>query len=95
MFFFYQIHFLRSILRRPNTDRIPEGVPKKFRRNRNCDSCEKSATGTEITGIRRIPADYQPSLVWAPTINDVCRFGHYFRWRTSDLLKTLAVVQLN
>jgi hypothetical protein len=36
--------------------RIPEGVPKKFRQNRNRDSCEKSATGTENTGIRRIPA---------------------------------------
>ncbi len=27
-----------------------------LRRNRNHDSCEKSATGTENTGIRRIPA---------------------------------------
>jgi hypothetical protein len=25
---FYQIHFLRSILRRPHSDRIPEGVRK-------------------------------------------------------------------
>ena len=40
MIFFYQIHFLRSILRRPHTDRIPEGVPKKVRRNRKRDSCE-------------------------------------------------------
>jgi hypothetical protein len=28
----------------------------RFRRNRNRDSCEKNATGTENTGIRRIPA---------------------------------------
>jgi hypothetical protein len=41
---------------RPGTDRIPEGVPKKFLRNRNHDSCEKSATGEENTGIPRIPA---------------------------------------
>ena len=54
--FFLQIHFLRSILRRPHTDRISEGVLKIFRRNRNRDSCEKNATGTENTGIRRIPA---------------------------------------
>ncbi len=39
----------------PGTDRIPEGVPKKFVRNRNRDSCEKSATGEENTGILRIP----------------------------------------
>ncbi len=47
---------LRLYLRRPHTDRISEGVPKKLRRNRNRDSCEKSATGTENTGIWRIPA---------------------------------------
>ena len=29
---------------------------KLFRRNTNCDSCEKHVTGTGITGIRRIPA---------------------------------------
>ena len=40
--FFLQIHFLRSILRRPHTNRIPDDVPKKLRRNRNCDSCEKN-----------------------------------------------------
>ena len=34
-------------VRRPGTDRIPEGVPRKFLRNRNRDSCEKSATGEE------------------------------------------------
>ncbi len=43
-------------VRRPGTDRIPEGVPKKFLRNRNHDSCEKSATEEENTGILRIPA---------------------------------------
>ncbi len=32
------------------------GFQKKLRRNRNRDSCEKSATGTENKGIRRIPA---------------------------------------
>ena len=52
---FLQIHFLRSILRRPHTDRIPEGLKKMFRRNRNRDSCGKSATGKENTGIWRIP----------------------------------------
>jgi hypothetical protein len=35
---------------------IPEEVPKKLWRNRNRDSCEKSAIGMENTGIRRIPA---------------------------------------
>jgi len=44
------------ILRWLHTDRIPEGVLKKFRRNRNHDSCEKSATGAENAGILRIPA---------------------------------------
>jgi len=29
-FFLKQIHFLRSILRRPHTDRISEGVKKKL-----------------------------------------------------------------
>jgi hypothetical protein len=54
---FLQIHFLCSILRRPqHTDRISEGVLKMFRRNRNHDSCKKNATGTENIGIRRIPA---------------------------------------
>ena len=56
MFFLQQIHFLRIILRRPHTDSIPEGAPKMFLRNRNHDSCEKSATGAENTGILRIPA---------------------------------------
>ena len=55
-FFVYQIHFLRSFLRRPHTDRFPDDVLKKLRRNRNRDSCEKNATGVEKTGIRRIPA---------------------------------------
>ena len=54
--FFLQIHFLHSILRRPQSDRISKGVPKMFRRNRNRDSCEKKAAGTENKGIRRIPA---------------------------------------
>ena len=48
--------FLRLYLCRPDTDRISEGVPKKLQRNRNRDSCEKSATGTENTGILRISA---------------------------------------
>ena len=39
-----------------HTDRITEGAPKKFRRNRNRDFCEKSTTGAENTGILRIPA---------------------------------------
>jgi hypothetical protein len=50
------MHFLRSFLRRPHTERISDGVLKMFRRNRNRDSCEKNTTGTEYTGIRRIPA---------------------------------------
>ena len=41
MFFFLQIYFLHSILRRPHTDRIPDDVPKKLQRNRNRVSCEK------------------------------------------------------
>ncbi len=44
---------------RPGTNRIPEGffwVPKKLRRNRNHNSCEKGGTGMEKTGILRIPA---------------------------------------
>ena len=42
-------------VRRPHTDRIPEGVPKILRRKkRNRDSCKKNATGTENTGILRI-----------------------------------------
>jgi len=44
------------MLRLPHTYRISEGVKKKLRRNRNHNSCEKSATGMENTGIRRIPA---------------------------------------
>jgi hypothetical protein len=55
MFFsnkFFSYVFLHGL----HTDRITEGVPKKFRRNRNHDSCEKSATGAENAGILRIPA---------------------------------------
>jgi hypothetical protein len=54
--FVYQIDILRSFLRRPHTDRFPDDVLKKNRRNRNHDSCIKSTTGVEKTGIRRIPA---------------------------------------
>jgi hypothetical protein len=50
------MHFLRSFLCRPHTERISDGVLKMFRRNRNRDSCEKNTTGTEYTGIRRISA---------------------------------------
>jgi hypothetical protein len=53
--FVYQIDILHSFLRRPHTDRFPYDVLKKLRPNKNCDSCEKSATGAEETGIRRIP----------------------------------------
>ena len=55
MFFFKSYVASYGYVRRPGTDRIPEGVPKKFLRNRNRDSCEKSATGEENTGILRIP----------------------------------------
>ena len=54
MFFFKSYVASYGYVRRPGTDRIPEGVPKKFLRNRNRDSCEKSATGEENTGILRI-----------------------------------------
>ncbi len=54
--FVKQIDILRSFLHRPYTYRFPDDVPKKIRRNRNRDSCEKSATGAEKTGIRMIPA---------------------------------------
>ena len=55
MFFFKSYVASYGYVRRPGTDRIPKGVPKKFLRNRNCDSCEKSAAGEENTGILRIP----------------------------------------
>ena len=55
MFFFKSYVASYGYVRRPGTDRIPKGVPKKFLRNRNRDSCEKSATGEENTGILRIP----------------------------------------
>jgi len=44
MFFFLQIYFLHSILRRPHTDRIPDDVPKKLQRNRNRVSFEKKTS---------------------------------------------------
>jgi hypothetical protein len=56
LFFFKSYIASYGYVRRPGTDRIPEGVKKKLRRNRNPDSCGKSATGTEKTGIRRTPA---------------------------------------
>jgi hypothetical protein len=56
MFFFKSYVASYGYVRRPGTERIPEGVKKKLRRNRNPDSCGKGATGTEKTGIRRIPA---------------------------------------
>ncbi len=40
--FVYHIDILRSFLRRPHTDKFPDDVPKKLRRNRNRDSCEKA-----------------------------------------------------
>jgi hypothetical protein len=45
--FVEQIDILRSFLWWPHTDRFPDDVPKKLRRNRNRDSCEKSTTGAE------------------------------------------------
>ncbi len=56
MFFFKSYVASYVYVHRPGTDRIPEGVEKKLGQNRNPDSCGKSATGTEKTGIRRIPA---------------------------------------
>ena len=46
----------RGYVCRPGTERIPEEEKKRFLRNKNRDSCEKSATGEENTGILRIPA---------------------------------------
>ena len=43
-------------VRRPHTDRIPEGVSKMLQQNRNRDSYEKNATRMENTRILRIPA---------------------------------------
>jgi hypothetical protein len=45
--FVKQIDILLSFLRKPQTDRFPDDVPKKLRRNRNRVSCEKSATGAK------------------------------------------------
>jgi hypothetical protein len=56
LFFFKSYVASYGYVRRPGTDRISEEVKKKLRRNRNRESCGKSATGTENTGIRRIPA---------------------------------------
>ncbi len=53
--FVYQIDILCSFLRRPHTDRFPDDVLKKLWRSRNRDSCKKSTTGAEKTGIQRIP----------------------------------------
>ena len=39
--FFSQIHFPRSILGEPHTDRFPDVVPKKLQRNKNHVSCER------------------------------------------------------
>ncbi len=49
--FVYQTDILSSFLRRPHTDRFPDDVLNKLRQNRNHDSCEKSTTGAEKTGI--------------------------------------------
>jgi hypothetical protein len=63
MVFVQQIYFLRCFLRRPHTDRFPDDVPKKLRRNRNRDSCEKKG---DRNGKNRNPEDscrnMQPSL---------------------------------
>jgi hypothetical protein len=56
LFFFKSYVTSYGYVRRPRTDRIPEGVKQKLRQNRNPDSCGKSATGMEKTGTRRIPA---------------------------------------
>jgi len=39
----------------PIQTELLRGLRKRSRRNRNRDSCEKSATGAENTGILRIP----------------------------------------
>ena len=65
LFFFKSYVASYGYVRRPGTDRISEEVKKKLRRNRNRDSCGKSATGTENTGIRRIPAGITNLAIWA------------------------------
>ena len=69
--------FLPLYLHRPHIDRISDGVPKKLRRNRNRDSCEKSGKGTENTGIRRIPAGITNLGVVAGVSNGGAKGG---RW---------------
>ncbi len=76
-FFVYQIHFVCSFLRRPHTDRFPDDVLKKLRRNRNRDSCKKNTTGTENTGNRRIPAGIC-NLGWAVS-SLMARFLHHLK----------------
>ena len=32
-------------------------------------------------------------MLWAPAVDDGCRFGHHFRWRASDSSKTRVAVK--
>ncbi len=66
MFFFKSYVTSYGYIRRPGTDRISEEVKTKLRRNRNRDSCGKSATGMENTEIRRIPAGICNLVYLAP-----------------------------
>ncbi len=75
MFFFKSYVASYGYVCRPGTDRIPEGVPKKFLRNRNRDSCEKSATGEENTGILRIPAGITNLGGTSPKVQHIILFA--------------------
>ncbi len=55
MFYFLQIHFLRSILRLPHTDRIPDGLPAKVPAEQKSWYLFKTSNRNRKTGIRRIP----------------------------------------
>jgi hypothetical protein len=32
-------------------------------------------------------------MLWAPAVDDGCRFGHHFQWRASDSSKTRVAVK--
>ena len=70
----------------PCTDRIPETFLKKISRNRNRDSCEKNATGTENTGIRRIPGG-----IWYATKSSTETFRGQQNNATQDMRVTLNI----
>ena len=80
------IRIAHSYACRPGTDRIPEGVSKKFLRNRNRDSCEKSARGKENTGILRIPIGI------TNLASNCTRWNHIARWYLHDPARHLRLL---